>query len=107
MDSIQVTTIAGTNKKGSPSVDGIGENASFQAMKAICYSEWNGGVLIAEEDSNLIRCLYPGSDKRKAVFTLALSSTLIESGALPIKPLISIILDFAFASSTYDGIGRV
>ncbi len=93
-----VTTIAGSGLRKS--TDGIGTAASFHTPNSICYSEATDSLLITEYSSHRIRCVLPATTKRKALLQ-SVTSALLESGALPIQPLISIIHDYMTAYSMY------
>ncbi len=86
----------------SACIDGIGVAASFNPPRGICYSTALDVLLIAEAGPTrcAVRRLLPGSAKRKAEIDRTLTSVLVESGALPIQPLIPIVRDFALPTST-------
>ncbi len=74
MDSVVVTTIAGSGRASW--VDGIGTAASFDGAIGICYSQSRDALLIAELDSNRVRCLYPATEQRRKALTHSLSHWL-------------------------------
>ncbi len=86
----------------STCIDGIGVAASFNPPRGICYSAAEDVLLIAEAGPVhcAVRRMLPGGTQRKAEMDRTLTSVLVESGALPIQPVISIIRDFAIADST-------
>ncbi len=98
MESVEVTTLAGSGEMGSR--DGIGTEAEFNPSEGICFSEATDSVLILETDMPRIRRLYATTPKRKIELKQALSAVLFDGGALPVSPLISIIVDFANGNST-------
>ncbi len=91
MDSIQVTTVAGSGAFDSK--DGIGLSAAFRSPEGMCYSPVDDSLLITETGSHCIRRLFPANPKRKAELHRLLHSVV------PIQPLILIILDFSIATS--------
>ncbi len=100
MESVTITRIAGSGEKAS--VDGIGTAAAFCGLQHICYSESTNMMLIAEDDDlsrrhpSRIRCMFPATERLKST----LNSVLMESGALSIQPLISMIHDYAKTNSS-------
>ncbi len=104
MESVEVTTIAGSGE--TESRDGVGTVAEFHSAEGICYSEATDSVLVLETDMPRIRRLYVTTHKRKAGLKQVLTAILLESGALAVSPLISIIFDFANGNSTCDAAER-
>ncbi len=86
MESVTVTTVAGNDLRQF--VDGIGTAATFFYPDDVCYSEASGSLLIADCDSDRIRCFFPATDKRKSLLRRALTSALVESDALSVHALI-------------------
>ncbi len=81
--------------------DGIGAAAQFNAPRMIAYSAARGNeLLITEPNLNRIQCVYPASDSRKAALQKVLNLVLVEGSAIPIQPLLSIIIEFLLADST-------
>ncbi len=101
MESVAVTTVAGSNRRGCK--DGIGTGAAVFDAEAICYSKATGTLLFVDTDSHCVRRVDPApTADRKSELKSTLVSTLIESNALPVQVLISIILKFAVGNSTSD-----
>ncbi len=98
MDGVYVTTIAGSGEDDWR--DGIGTAAAFHGLEGICYSQANDALLLADVYTHRIRCLRPAPESRKVRFVEAMSHVLIESGALPILALISIISEYVLNRST-------
>ncbi len=98
VDDVVVSTVAGCDDY---SVDGIGTAAGFGEPN---YCAVSGDVLlIAETGPHRIRRMFPVAESRNSALNRTLISALIESGALPLHPLISIIYDFTIGNSMKDG----
>ncbi len=89
-----VTVVAGSGQ--GVSVDGVGTDAGFVAPKTIAYSEATDTCLIAESEK--IRRLFPATEKRKSALKQSITSALCD--AVPVKPLISLVFDYAITNST-------
>ncbi len=100
-----MTTIAGSVE--GRCIDGIGLAAAFNRPVGIYYMESNDSLLIAEASSHRIRCLFPVTDKRKSALVRALTFALIETNAIPIHALLSIVYDYAAINSTFSVRGGV
>ncbi len=98
MESVLVTTIAGSGD--GMSEDGVGTTASVCRAEGIWYSDATGLLLVTETYSHRVRCVYPASEQRVCAVTRALTSVLVESGAMPVVPLISIMCDYVRSDST-------
>ncbi len=95
-----VTTVAGgTRFANGRNWDGIGTAAIFDRPQGMCYSEATDSLLIAE-GSRIRRLYLATSDTRKGGLKQALSTSLVESGAMSVDALIAIILEFALENST-------
>ncbi len=100
---ISVTTVAGGYRMEG--VDGIGANAAFNPPTAIFAipidaPSRGGALLIPDHSRNSIRCVFPAPPQDwKTAFTELVKSILVAGGALPILPLICIVLEFAIADS--------
>ncbi len=56
--------------------------------------------MIAESRAIRIRCMSPASEQWKSDLNYLLACALIESGSLPLQPLVSIIFGYATGDST-------
>ncbi len=92
-----LTTIAGSGK--SACIDGVGTSAAFHSPHSLAYFETSGVLLIAESGSNRIRRLFPAAEATRTGIKSALDSMLIQSGALSVQQLVSIIFDYAIGNS--------
>ncbi len=101
MEAITVTTIAGSGGREGW-VDGKAVLAAFSGLRGICYSEAQSALLIADGDANRIRCVRGFSEKKKSDLNQAISYALIETGALPVDPLITLIFEFAVPLCTFS-----
>ncbi len=104
MESVVVTTVAGDGQR-AVSRDGVGTAASFITPNGICYSEVGDGaglpaLLVTDRDAHRIRCIYPASEERRSRLNQSLEAALLTSDALPIPPIILIILEFLDTAST-------
>ncbi len=98
MSQIVVTTLAGSGEQRS--TNGFGTAASLHAPTAICYCATDDSLLITEAGSHRIRRVFPATEQRKSALNRILRAVLIESGALPVQPLLSIIFDFALTTKS-------
>ncbi len=85
--SITVTTIAG-GCTDSAVTDGIGTGARFRHPKGITYCEADDSLLVADSGDSTIRRVFARNETRASDVSRALTSVLLESGALSIWPLI-------------------
>ncbi len=98
MESIVVTTRAGSGADGWR--DGIGLEAVFSLPGGLCYSAIDDSLLIADPYSLRIRRMFPAMEKRTLEqLKRALICELFESDALPVQPLIALILEFVDGNS--------
>ncbi len=95
---VQVTTVAGSQI--SKIKDGIGTAAAFALPEGICYSPIDDSLLITDGDAHVIRRMFPTTPHSRSELHKLLNSLLLETGALPVQPLISIVFNFAVANST-------
>ncbi len=100
MNGFQVitTTIAGSGR--SESMDGVGVAASLAQPIGLAYSHASGTLWISEDDTDRIRAIQPASARWNEELKRAVTVTLFQSHAIPIQPLLSIVLDFALGDST-------
>ncbi len=100
MSEFQVvpTTIAGSGEPNS--TDGVGLAADFHAPIAMAYSCASGILWISEDYSDRIRAMQPATVEWNANLKLAVMTTLFQINAIPIQPLVSIVLEFALGDST-------
>ncbi len=91
MDPPSITTIP---------IPGI--NGRKATPRGICYSYSRDALLFT--DAHRIRCVYPVTERRKSALRGALTSVLVESDALPVAALISIIHAYAMPESTSTAI---
>ncbi len=100
MESVVVATLAGSGEYGS--TDGPGMDATFREPCGVCYSKFDRSLLVADQYAHHIRrvSLVP-SDELKTRLKHVLVFVLLESGALPVHPLLSVIAEFAIENSMY------
>lgn len=73
----------------------------LQGVTSVVYSAADESLVLVEADLNRISRVYSTTDARKTGLRTALHSVLVESGALPVTPLILIIFDFVIGDSTF------
>ncbi len=94
--SVTVSTVAGSGKRACS--DGIGTAAAFDGANDMVYSRATDTLMIAEEHgSRRVRCMSVPTGNLRAT----LDSVLMESGAMSIAPLISMIHDYAGTDCTF------
>ncbi len=98
MKSVFVTTVAGSGEQKC--VDGIGTAAALCSPEGICYSPADDALFIAERSSHRVRRLFPVTESRKTGLDRSLTAVLIETNALPVRPIVSMIVAYAIANST-------
>ncbi len=64
-----------------------------------CYSPTDDSLLLADSAVHRVYRIFSATDKRKADLKRVLRSSLLQRGALPIKPLISTIFEYAIGNS--------
>ncbi len=85
-------------------VDGIGSKASLHVPTAMCLIPSDEkrccALLIPDERKNCIRCVFPAPPAEWiTALTQLMQRILVKGGALPVMPLVSIILEFTIADS--------
>ncbi len=98
MKSVRVTTLAGSGVRSSE--DGIGTAGSFDDPSTLSFDVVSGGLVIGEEQEGRIRYILPATEEKKLALKRALDTALVESGSIPIPPLVFLIFDYAAPNST-------
>ncbi len=90
-----ITVIAGRSADVDESVDGVARDARFADPVAIAYSHHSNQLLIADFQSHRIRSFQPPAAEWKSRLERAVTDQLFRQAAIPIQPLILIIVEFA------------
>ncbi len=98
IDSMFVRTVAGSGEARSG--DGTGLTAAFHKPETIVYSPADDSLLITDLESNLIRRMFHTTEQQRSGLNRALASCLIETGAVSIQQLVSMIFDYTAGNGT-------